>query len=130
MLWADLAMIIIVALLTTVLLVFLEERMRKVPNVSVDRPADVTAVTATGDTRHNEYILVARVLGIAVSGGIIFLRLATSFFQEMKRYLVFDILLLMGTLILPWLSAIPVFLADSGLVSHDGNRQPSVPRAG
>ena len=38
--------------------------------------------------------------------------------QAMKRYPTFDVLILLGTMILPWLAAIPVFMAGYSL---DGN---------
>ncbi len=120
--WADIAMVFVIALLTCILLVVLEERTRNVPNVSVDRPAGGTTVTSTDSGRHNEFILAAWVIGVAVIGGIAFLRIATPFFEEMKRYPVFDILILMATLILPWLSAVPIFLAGYPL---DGGGYPT-----
>jgi hypothetical protein len=48
--------------------------------------------------------------------GVLALRFFTTFFGEMVRYPAFDLLALIATLILPWLSAIPLLLDGYTLI--------------
>jgi predicted membrane-bound mannosyltransferase/DNA-binding beta-propeller fold protein YncE len=123
--WMDLAVIVLAAVLTCTALVFMEERTRAVPNVSVDARKD-TAVTT--DVRHNEWIVGTWVVGIVAIAGIAGLRFGTRFFDEVKRYPVFDCMIVMGTLVLPWLSAIPIFFA--GYPLDESNPAPDTINAG
>ncbi len=95
----DISILVLVAVGVCAALVFLEERTRVIK--------EATAATGT----HDEWLLLTWIVGAALVALILVLRFATSFFQEMKRYPVFDVLMVIGTLILPWLSAVPIFLA-------------------
>jgi predicted membrane-bound mannosyltransferase len=98
--WGDILLVVLVAFVTCVALTVFEERSRNVVNTDT-----------TTQAIQNIWIYGTWVIGALVIAGILLLRFATPFFQEMKRFPAFDILILMGTLILPWLAAIPVFLA-------------------
>ncbi|MEP7286762.1 MAG: flippase activity-associated protein Agl23 [Chloroflexota bacterium] len=103
--WGDIFTVALVAGLICAFLVFAEERSRNVPNVSSDKGTSVTS------GYHDEWIIGSWIVGLVVIGGIAFLRFGTPFFEEMKRYPVFDVLMVMGTLVLPWAAALPIFLA-------------------
>ena len=62
-------------------------------------------------------------LGAVICVGLLALRLATPFFDEMKEYPVFDVLVIMGTLVLPWLTAIPMFMAGYQLDNYPASQE-------
>src|SRR5262249_31182523 len=101
--WSDLAIIVITALLWCVLFVVVEEKIRNAPNVSAESSA--------AKTINNVWIALTWLIGLVAVGFILLLRFATNFFEIMKRYPVFDVLIVLGSLVLPWLAAFPVFLA-------------------
>jgi len=107
--WADVLWIALIAVVVCLLLIFVEERSRLVPNVSSE--------VRTATTIDNKWIYGSWVVGILAVAGIAALRLRTTFWQEMRRYPMFDIVILMGSLILPWSAALPIFLAGYALDS-------------
>jgi DNA-binding beta-propeller fold protein YncE len=108
--WADIIIIALVAVLFCSILVFFEERSRSLPNLSVDRAREEASAVLNAE-RHNEWLAASWIVGAALVAGLVWLRYGTSFFEELKRYPVFDVLIVMGTLVLPWLSAIPIWAA-------------------
>jgi DNA-binding beta-propeller fold protein YncE len=95
--WGDIAVILIAALASAAVLVFFEERSK----LEKSKPSGYNEIWIWGSW----------VVSAAICVGVLFLRFFTKFFQEMKRYLVFDVLIVMGTLILPWLAALPIYQA-------------------
>lgn len=94
----------IIAIAVFFVFIFLEERSRLVENVSSEvRPAPTSF--------NNYWIFGSWVIGILAVLGIAFLRLRTQFWQEMRRYPAFDLIILLGSLVLPWSAALPIFLA-------------------
>ncbi len=125
--WVEIASILAIALIVSSGLVWAEERSKNAPNVSSDKPAaalDPNNPTATANTGiHNEPILIMWVIGAAACIGLIGLRFGTPFFEEMRRYPVFDALVVMGTLVLPWLTAIPMFMAGYQLDQYPASQE-------
>lgn len=114
--WVDIFLVGAVALIVAFALLKAESASRNVPNQSSDtRPAAATS------GYNLDWIDGSWVIGIAAAIGLLALRFRTSFFQDMKRYPVFDILIVLGTLILPWLAAYPIFKAGYPL---DANSYP------
>lgn len=119
--WLEIVTIIGIALVVCAGLLYEEERSKQIPNTSSDHAAAVepgSSSAAGGSLYQDGYIAGAWVIGVAAIIGILALRFLTPFFQEMKRYPTFDVLIIMGTLVLPWLAALPMFLAGYALDSY------------
>lgn len=124
--WIEIATIVAIALVVCAGLVWAEERSKNAPNVSSDKPAAALdpnnpTASAVGGI-HNEPILIAWVIGAAACIGLLALRFGTPFFDEMRRYPTFDVLVVIGTLVLPWLTAIPMFIAGYQLDSYPASQ--------
>jgi DNA-binding beta-propeller fold protein YncE len=102
--WRDILIVILVAAVWGTAMIIFEERTRNVPNVSSENRPAVTEYDGA---------FVAGSWVFCVSGmiGMAFLRWRTRFFQQMRRYPAFDLAIVLGSLVLPWLAAIPLFLA-------------------
>ncbi|HRE48714.1 MAG TPA: TIGR03663 family protein [Aggregatilineales bacterium] len=96
--WADIMAIIAIAAAVCLVLIFVEERSRIVKE---NNPP----------VFDNMWIFGSWVVAILAIAGIAFLRVRTTFWQEMRRYPMFDILILLATLILPWSAALPIYQA-------------------
>lgn len=106
----EIAVIAIIAAAVFFVLIFLEERSRLVENVSSE-------VRKAPTSFNNYWIFGSWVIGVLATLGIVFLRLRTTFWQEMRRYPAFDLIILLGSLVLPWSAALPIFLAGYPLDS-------------
>ncbi|MFN7209565.1 MAG: flippase activity-associated protein Agl23 [Aggregatilineales bacterium] len=100
----EIAAMAAVAVAVFFVFIFLEERSRLVENVSSE-------VRRAPTSFNNYWIFGSWVIGILAVLGIAFLRLRTTFWQEMRRYPAFDLVILIGSLVLPWSAALPIFLA-------------------
>jgi hypothetical protein len=101
---SEIAAIASIAIAVFFVLIFLEERSRLVENVSSEvRPAPTSF--------NNYWIFGSWVIGILAVLGIAWLRWRTTFWQEMRRYPAFDLIIVLGSLVLPWSAALPIFLA-------------------
>ncbi len=112
--WLEIFAIVGIALVVCAGLLYEEERSKQVPDTSAGHAAAVepgNPTAATTSQYQDGFIVGSWVIGIAAILGILALRFLTPFFQEMKRYPTFDALIVMGTLVLPWLAAFPMFLA-------------------
>ncbi|MHB8628582.1 MAG: flippase activity-associated protein Agl23 [Aggregatilineales bacterium] len=119
--WLEIVAIVGIALVVCAGLLYEEERSKQVPDTSASHAAAVEPgnPTAAASSQYQDgYIAGAWVIGIAAILGILGLRAMTPFFQEMKRYPTFDALIVLGTLVLPWLAAFPMFLAGYQLDSY------------
>jgi uncharacterized protein (TIGR03663 family) len=105
--WLDFAIVIGTALVSGIVLSYLEQRSLDIKENSI------TAVS-------NLPIILTWIICIFGTIGLVALRMTTPFFQEMKRYPIFDALVVMGTMILPWLTAFPVYLAGYKLDGGGG----------
>jgi predicted membrane-bound mannosyltransferase/DNA-binding beta-propeller fold protein YncE len=103
----DLVLVGLVAVLFCFALIVVEERSRNVPNIS----SEVRKEYIVNDI----WIYGSWVVGVLAVGGIAFLRLYTTFWQEMRRYPAFDVVIVLGSMILPWVAALPIFLAGHPL---------------
>lgn len=101
--WMDIVLVTLLAALTFAVMFIMEERSRAVPNVS----SEVRAASVFD----NRWINGPWVIGILAVAGILYLRYRTTFWQEMRRYPAFDVVIVIGSLILPWSAAFPIFQA-------------------
>lgn len=111
--WLEIGAMFVIAFGVAALFVFAEERSKF---SSTEHPSVPNA------------ILVAWVLGALATIGLLYLRFLTRFFQEMRRYPVFDVLVVMGTLVLPWITALPMWL--QGYKLDDNYASPELVQAG
>ncbi len=116
--WMEIISVVAIAFVVCTGLLYAEERSNPAANTSASTstdhavavdPNNPTAAAVTG--HQDQYIVYAWIIGAAAILGILGLRFLTPFFEEMKRYPAFDLMIVMGTLLLPWLTAIPMFLA-------------------
>ncbi len=109
--WREVVLIVLVAAITCLLLLVLEEKTRIEPTLAT--PADPNAPqSVTTGVVNNGPIILAWVVGalaaaLAVAGRLM------GFFDKLKAFKVFDVLMIMGSLILPWLTAIVIYAAGA-----------------
>lgn len=111
--WQDILVILLVAILVMTVLVF-AERHSHPPDESTAGPVaiDPNAESAEPEPdKDNVYIYVTWMLAGAAVAVILVTRLLTGWWDFLNRQPTFDILIVMGTLVLPWLSAFPLFWA-------------------
>jgi 4-amino-4-deoxy-L-arabinose transferase-like glycosyltransferase len=102
--WMEVVMIVLLAAVVCLGLLGVEELSRTEPEIAT--PVDPNATTeATAGEITFWPILLAWMVGAVITGLAAFGAVA-GFWQELKRFPVFDVLIVMGTLILPWLTAI------------------------
>ncbi len=102
--------IVLIALIATVLCVFflmVEEATRIVPATAVPPDPNETSV-AQAETVNPTPIILAWVVGAVVVVLAVLARLF-GFWEELRREPVFDVLIVLGTLILPWLTAFVLY---------------------
>ncbi|HLY26218.1 MAG TPA: flippase activity-associated protein Agl23, partial [Aggregatilineales bacterium] len=109
--WGSILIVFAVGAVWCAGLTYFEESTRNVENPTVTAPATNPDGTPNTNRYDDIWIYGAWVIGAAAVGGILVLRFATPFFEEMRRYPTFDLLILLGTMILPWLAAFPVYKA-------------------
>ncbi len=105
--WMEILIILLIATLICVAFLAVEEATRSEPVTAtpVDPNAEDGAVAAAVNSAP---IVLAWVVGAAVVGLALAGR-AFGFWEELKQFPVFDVLITMGTLILPWLTAIVIY---------------------
>ncbi len=105
--WREIVVILLVGALTCGAFLVVEEITRDEPVTAT--PADPTADdgVATEETSVAP-IALAWIVGVAVVAASVAGR-AFGFWEELKRFPIFDVLILMGTLILPWLTAFVIY---------------------
>jgi len=112
--WLEIIAMLVIALVVAGALTFFEERSK------FTNPTDRQIIPSA--------IYVTWILGAAACAGLLFLRFRTTFFEEMKRYPTFDVLVVIGTLVLPWATAIPMWIA--GYKLDDGYASAELVQAG
>jgi predicted membrane-bound mannosyltransferase/DNA-binding beta-propeller fold protein YncE len=120
--WRTMLNILLIALLVTGGLVMFE-RITHI-NEATGQPfaADPTAVHAPrGDQYDNTPIIVAWVLGTLITLAVIGTRLLTNLWDFLNRQPIFDVLIVIGALIFPWLTGFPLFWAGYNLEDYNPN---------
>jgi DNA-binding beta-propeller fold protein YncE len=114
--WVEILSILFIGLVVCAFFLVVEERS-KIGTSAETRPTIPNAIAITW------------VLGGLASAGLLFLRFFTKFFEEMKRYPVFDCLVVVATLVLPWITALPVWL-QGGIKLDDNYASQALINAG
>ncbi len=112
--WQDIAVVLLVAILATGVLVFVERHSHPDDEGLLDQPVaiDPTAETEVTTTDYdNTYIYISWMVGGLVVLFVLATRLLTSWWGFLNRQPIFDVLIVMGTLVVPWLAAFPLFWA-------------------
>ncbi|NDJ75662.1 MAG: TIGR03663 family protein [Chloroflexi bacterium] len=118
--WRKILLILLVALIVVLVLVAFERRSF-VEEGTEQFTADPNAVVTTNEGHQNLYLLVAGLLGLVIVGAILFTRFFTPMWDYLNREPMFDVLIVIGTLILPWLAAFPVYWAGYNLENYNIN---------
>ncbi len=105
--WREIVVIMLLAALTCGAFLAVEEATRTEPITSTPADPNAQADTAAGAV-NNLPIIIAWVVGVAIVGVALAGR-AFRFWDELKSLPIFDVLIVMGTLILPWLTAFVIY---------------------
>lgn len=122
--WREILLVILLAAVVTSVLVMFERRSFVHETSAQPFAADPTAAhVLNGDNYDNRYIVVTWVLGALLTAGIAASRLLTNVWDFFNRQPVFDLLIVIGTLILPWLAGFPLYWAGYNLEEYNINIQ-------
>ena len=122
--WREILVIILVAFLVCSVLVVFERR-------SFVEESDTAPFAATlntnGETENGQYnnlpIVLSWVLGGLIVIAVVISRLLTPLWEFLNRQPLFDVLIVIGTLILPWLAAFPLYWAGYDLEEYNETTQ-------
>jgi sugar lactone lactonase YvrE len=107
--WGEIAVMLFIAFAVCAVFLWVEQ-VSYLRNTSTDQqPAGAAPIDRS---LNNLPIFITWGIGLAACVGLLALRFITPFFQEMKRYPVFDCLVSMFVLVLPWLTSIPMFIGN------------------
>ncbi|MBN2472806.1 MAG: TIGR03663 family protein, partial [Anaerolineae bacterium] len=105
--WREIVIILLVGALTCGVFLVVEEITRDEPVTAT--PADPTAEEGvTTEETNVAPIALAWIVGVAVVAASVAGR-AFGFWDELNKFPIFDVLIVMGTLILPWLTAFVIY---------------------
>jgi len=120
--WRTMLVILLVALLVTSVLVMFERRSFVSETTTQPFAVDPTAVhTTDGDHYDNMPIIVAWVLGTLITLAVLGTRMLTNLWDFLNRQPIFDVLIVIGTMILPWLAGFPLYWAGYNLEDYNPN---------
>ena len=120
--WRDLLLIALIALVVAGLLLMFERRSFVTETTAQPFAADPNAVAALDGGRYdNTPILLAWVLGTLITLAVLGTRYLTNLWDFFNRQPIFDVLIVVGTLILPWLAAFPLYWAGYNLEDYNPN---------
>ncbi len=120
--WRELLLALLVAAIVAGVLVMFERRSFVSETATQPFAADPTAPhVVDGADYNNMPIVVVWMLGVLLTGLIVASRLLTPFWTFLNRQPVFDVLIVIGTLILPWLAAFPLYWAGYNLEEYNIN---------
>ncbi|HLA42593.1 MAG TPA: hypothetical protein VJZ27_04110, partial [Aggregatilineales bacterium] len=118
--WSDILAILLVAVITFGVLLFAERRSH-IPKSEEDEATEEEPVAidpneesaaANAEDYNDNWILGTMFVMLAAAGAIAAWRfIYPEHWEFLNRQPAFDVLIVMGTLILPWLSAFPIFFA-------------------
>jgi predicted membrane-bound mannosyltransferase/DNA-binding beta-propeller fold protein YncE len=117
--WREFLLIVLMAFITADALVLLERRSYVRETGQEPFAVDPNAVTQTEDGHYNNtWIIAAWAAGILITGGVVASRLFTNWWDFLNRQPVFDVLVVVGSLLLPWLAAYPLYRAGYNLEDY------------
>lgn len=112
--WADIGAVLLIAGLVCGLLLFIERHTLEDTDANPEPVAvDPTeSVANAADEHHDELIMASIVIALGLSAAVLFWRLYfPRHWDYLRRQPSFDLLIVMASLIIPWFSAYPVWLA-------------------
>ncbi|MBN2302968.1 MAG: TIGR03663 family protein, partial [Anaerolineae bacterium] len=120
--WREILLILLIAFVAASVLVMFERRSFVHEGGTGPFAADPNAVTETSDDGYkNEFIWASWLVGVVIAGGVWGTRLFTNWWEFLDRQPMFDILIVLGTLIVPWLAAFPLYWAGYNLEDYNPN---------
>ncbi len=120
--WREILLVILIALVTVSVLVLFERRSFVEEGSAQPFAADPTAAAHSDDGQYdNTPIVVAWVLGTLATLVVLGTRYLTHWWDFLNRQPLFDVLIVIGTLILPWLAAFPLYWAGYNLEDYNPN---------
>ncbi|MBI5957950.1 MAG: TIGR03663 family protein, partial [Chloroflexi bacterium] len=120
--WREILIILLIAFLVTSFLVMFERRSFVSSEESQPFAASLTAAASTDDGKYdNISIYMVWVLGSLITLGVVASRFLTNWWQMLNRQPIFDVLIIIGSLALPWLAAFPLYWAGYELENYDPN---------
>lgn len=109
--WREVVLIVLLAVMTCLLFVAFEEASRT--EIQLSSPVDPNAADGSFTGAVNMLpVVLAWVIG-AIVVALAILGRTLGFWEELKRFPEFDALIVMGTLILPWLTAIVLYMTGA-----------------
>lgn len=120
--WRDLLIVLLVAFVVAGMLVIFERRSFVTETSAQPFAADPNAVARVdGGHYNNTPIVAAWVLGTLITLIVLGTRYLTTLWDFLNRQPMFDVLIVVGTLILPWLAAFPLYWAGYNLEDYNPN---------
>lgn len=110
--WQDLFALLLVAVIVFGVLIVMERRSLKGHDFSTGQPvaADPEEEASAADEDINRiWILIVWIAAGGIIAIVVTTRLMTNWWDYLNHQPVFDILIIMGSLVLPWLAAFPLF---------------------
>ena len=118
--WRKIALVLLVALIVAMVLVAFERRSFVEEAQAQPRAANPNEVASTdGDGYNNVYLLGVWLLGAVAVSAVLLTRFLTPWWDFLNRQPIFDVLIVLGTLIFPWLAAFPVYWAGYNLENYN-----------
>jgi DNA-binding beta-propeller fold protein YncE len=117
--WRAMLIILLIAFMTTSLLVMFERRSFVSTTGAQPFAASLNVQTQAGGQYDNTPIIAAWILGAVITLGVLATRFLTNWWDFLNRQPVFDVLIVIGTLVLPWLAAFPLFWAGYNLEDYN-----------
>jgi predicted membrane-bound mannosyltransferase/DNA-binding beta-propeller fold protein YncE len=117
--WRAMLVIVLIAFITASVLVMFERRSF-VSNAGQEPfAASLNVQTQAGGQYNNTPIIAAWILGAVITLGVLITCFLTNWWDFLNRQPVFDVLIVIGTLVLPWLAAFPLFWAGYNLEDYN-----------
>ncbi len=120
--WRTLLLILLIALITTALLVLFERRSFVEQGSNQPFAANPNAAQVAGTGQYdNTWIWLSWAIGLVITAGVVASRLFTRWWDFLNRQPMFDVLIVIGTLILPWAAAYPLYRAGYDLENYNAD---------
>lgn len=122
--WRELLLILLIAVIVAGVLVIFERRSFVSETTAQPFAADPTESAEHANGAYdNTPIWVAWGVGLAIVVIVMATRFLTNLWSFLNRQPVFDVLIVIGTLILPWLTAFPLYWAGYNLENYNSQVQ-------